>query len=163
MNKVHNWLVVNKQTVNVGKTVYMIIGTLKRLACNSDHPKIQMGGIDIKRVSGTKGLGILVDENLNWNQQIDNISKKVSKGIGILRRVEQYIQRQSLQIIYQSIILHNFEYCSMVWGNWKQSLKKRLQKLQNRAGIVIAGTHIMYIWNIMSSKSYIYVWNFEQY
>ena len=124
MNKVHNWLLVNKLTVNVGKTEYMIIGTRQRLSCNSDDPKIQIGGIDLKRVSVTKSLGILVDENLNWNQQIDNISKKVSKGIGILRRVKQYISRQSLQTIYQSLILPHFDYRSMVSGNCNQSLKK---------------------------------------
>ena len=46
----------------------MIICTRQRLSRNSDDPKIQIGGIDLKRVSVTKSLGILVDENLNWNQ-----------------------------------------------------------------------------------------------
>ena len=86
------------------------------LSCNGHAPKIQIGGIDLKRVSVTKSLGILVDENLNWNQQIDNISKQVSKGIGILRRVKQYISRQSLETIYESLILPHFDYCSIWFG-----------------------------------------------
>ena len=36
LNKVHNWLLVNKLTVNVGKTEYMIIGTRQRLSCNNN-------------------------------------------------------------------------------------------------------------------------------
>ena len=75
------------------------------LSCNGHAPKIQIGGIDLKRVSVTKSLGILVGENLNWNQQIDNISKQVSKGIGILRRVKNIFHGSLLQTIYQSLIL----------------------------------------------------------
>jgi hypothetical protein len=32
-----------------------------------------------------------------------------------------------------------FEYCSLVWGNCGESLKEKLQKLQNRAARVITG------------------------
>ena len=32
-----------------------------------------------------------------------------------------------------------FEYCSLVWGNCRDSLKEKLQKLQNRAARVITG------------------------
>ena len=100
----------------VKQNICMIICTRQRLSRNSDDPKIQIGGIGLKRVSVTKSLEILVDENLNWNQQIDNISKKVSKGIGILRRVKQYISRQSLETIYESLILPHFDYCSIWFG-----------------------------------------------
>jgi hypothetical protein len=32
-----------------------------------------------------------------------------------------------------------FEYCSLVWGNCGESLKEKLQNLQNRAARVITG------------------------
>ena len=84
-------------------------------------------------------MGILIDENLNWNQQIDNISKKFSQGIGILRRAKHYISQQSLVTLYKSLVQPYFDYCSLVWGNCNQTCKDKLQKLNNRAAGVITG------------------------
>ena len=47
-------------------------------------PNIFIGGNKLIRVYVKKSLGTLIDENLCWNEQIDNIGKKVSKGIGML-------------------------------------------------------------------------------
>ena len=103
------------------------------------EPIINTGGKNLRRVSKTKSLGILMDENLNWNDQIDNISKKASKGIGILRRAKNYISQQSLLTIYQSLVQPYFDYCSLVWGNCNQTCNDKLQKLHNRAARVITG------------------------
>ena len=116
LNNVHNWLIANKLTINVSKTEYMLVGTRQRLSRNRYDSKIQIGGVDIKQVSTTKSLGILVDKNLNWYQQVDSISKKVSKRIGMLRRVKPYVSQHRLQIIYQSLIPSHFDYWSLVWG-----------------------------------------------
>ena len=89
-------LLTNKLTLNISKTEYMIIGTSQRLSNNTESPTIRIGGSDLKRVSVTKSLGILIDENLNWKPQVENISKKVSQRIGILRRVKQYMFQYDL-------------------------------------------------------------------
>ena len=57
----------------------------------------------------------------------------------MLRRVKPYLSQQSLQTIYHSLILPHFDYCSLVWGNCNETLKNKLQKLQNRAARVITG------------------------
>ena len=85
----------------------------------------------------TKNLCILIAKNLNWNDQIDNISKKASKGIGILRRAKKCISQQSLLTIYQSLVQPYFDYYSLVCGNCNQTCKDKLQKLHNRAPRVI--------------------------
>ena len=104
LSNVHNWLLANKLTVNVDKSEYMLIGSRQRLAGIDIEPIINIGGKNLRRVSKTKSLGILIDENLNWNDQIDNISKKASKGIGILRRAKKYISQQSLLHDYLPIV-----------------------------------------------------------
>ena len=62
LNNVHNWPIANKLILNVSKTEYMVVGTRQRLTRNRYDPKIQIGEKDIKRVSITKSMGILVDE-----------------------------------------------------------------------------------------------------
>ena len=81
--------------------------------------------------SSKKTLGVIIDENLCWDKQIENVSKKVSKGIGMLRRVKPFVSIGTLIItyLYQALIQPHFDYCSMVWGNCGQTLKGMLQRL----------------------------------
>jgi hypothetical protein len=73
----------------------------------------------------------MVDDQLRWDEQIDNISNNVSQGIGMLRRAKQFVKRETLQFLYNSMVQPYFEYCSLVWrGNCGESLKEKLQKLQ---------------------------------
>ena len=93
----------------------------------------------MKQVYSKKTLGVLIDDNLCWNEQIDNISKKVSKGIGMLRRAKPFVSFETLKYIYQALVQPSFDYCSMVWGNCGEGSKEKLQRLQNRAARVITG------------------------
>lgn len=141
LDNVHKWLVVNKLTLNVDKTEYMLIGSRQKLSNLMTEPEIEVsiGNKNIKRVSTTKSLGIIIDENLQWKQQIDSTSKKLSKAIGVLRRVKPFISKDSLIIIYNSLVLPHFDYCSLVWGNCNKTLREKMQKLQNRAARIISG------------------------
>ena len=121
LNIIHNWLLANKLTVNVVKSEYMLIGSRQRLAGINSEPMINTGGKNLRRVSKTKFLSILMDENLGWDDQTDNIRKKASKRIRILRSAKKYISQQFLLTIYQYLIQTYFDYCSLVWGNCKQT------------------------------------------
>ena len=68
-------------------------------------------------------------DQLSWEEQVDNISKKVSQGIAVLRRAKLFVKYDTLQILYNSLVQPYFEYCSLVWGNCCDSLKEKLQKL----------------------------------
>ena len=57
----------------------------------------------------------------------------------MLRRAKQFVKRETLQFLYNSVVQLYFEYCFLVWGNCGESLKEKLQKLQNRAATVITG------------------------
>jgi hypothetical protein len=55
----------------------MIIGSKQRLANIINDPQIELGEATIKRVNKSKTLGVVIDDHLTWNTQIDNITKKV--------------------------------------------------------------------------------------
>ena len=44
----------------------------------------------MKQVSTTKSLGIPIDENLMWHNQIDKIAQKIASGIGAIERIEPF-------------------------------------------------------------------------
>ncbi len=91
MSNIHQWLLSNKLTLNIEKTEYMVIGTHQRLRKFSQDTTVSLDGKIIKQVNSKKILGVIIDENLCWDRQIENVRKKVSKGVGMLRRVKPFV------------------------------------------------------------------------
>ena len=102
----------------------------------------KLNGSAIKRVKSFKCLGVYVDEFLTWESHIENISKKVAKGLGVLRRLRSFVPKSILITIYNSLIVPHLDYCSSVWGSIGKGLSNKIQKLQNRAARII--THSSY-------------------
>ena len=115
MHQKYTWLVSNKLTLNVSKTEYMIIGSRYHLSKIIEYPNINIGGQNIKIVESNKSLGVVIDEKLNWEEHIDNISKKASKDIGAIKLIKRYIPKENLNDVYNALIKPHFDYCSLVW------------------------------------------------
>ena len=117
----------------------MIIGSKHNLTKIQTDPIITIGNNNIKRVYKTKSLGVIIDDKLNWKDNVHSIRRKISKGIGIIRFCKSFVSQDVLTMIYNGLILPHFDYCSLVWSNCSETLKLNQQKLQNRAARVITG------------------------
>ena len=71
LKHVSSWLIANKLTLNVIKTVYMVVGSRQRLATLEGDLKLQIDGTSLKRVQVTKCLGVQMDENLTWEKHAE--------------------------------------------------------------------------------------------
>ena len=85
----------------------------------------------------SRDLGVDFDNKLKWNNHIDTVAKKVSSGIGAMRRIRDFVDRDTLIPVYKALIRPYFDYCSEVWNTLGNGLSNRLQKLQNRAARVM--------------------------
>ena len=81
-----NWLLANKLIFNVTKTEHMFFGTSFRLPNLRVTIPVTLSDRQIKRVKQTKYLGVYLDENLKWDQQIDKVCTSVSRSISGLRQ-----------------------------------------------------------------------------
>ena len=121
----------------------MIIGTLQRLNQLDSSPELTpyatvADGQEVKRVKLVKYLGLMVDDKLVWGQHIDYISSKIIHGIGILKGIRHFIPRDSLLLLYHTLIEPYFRYCSILWGQCGETLEDKLQTLQKKAAQTIA-------------------------
>ena len=87
----------------------------------------------------TKVLNILVliDDELNWSSHVDKITKTTQRNISVIRRAKIYLPQNSLKLLYNSLVLPHFDYCSAVWSNRYQSQTTQLRKVQKRAARLI--------------------------
>ena len=63
-----------------------------------------INGIAVKQVSYTKFLGVLIIENLTWSNHITTRITKVSKNIGVIRRVSEILPSDVLYSLYNTLI-----------------------------------------------------------
>ena len=68
----HKWLCRNVLTMHIGKTCYMTFGRAKNLP----DLDIRIENETIKRVRTYKYLGLVLDENLTFDNHIDHVKKK---------------------------------------------------------------------------------------
>ena len=132
---IDRWLKANKLSLNVAKTEFMVISSRQKLQSLNDYTmNIHIDGVPINQSNQSKSLGLIIDENLSWKAHIHEISKKVSSGIGALKRVRPFVSMHTAIKIYKGLIEPHFDYCSAVWDGLTQQLS---EKLQNRAIRVI--------------------------
>ena len=73
LEKLHHLLLANKLFLNVSKTEYMLIGSQQRLSQIISEPQIAIGIKKINRLTCSKTLRILIDENIYSKNHIDHI------------------------------------------------------------------------------------------
>ena len=82
-------------------------------------------------------LGVEIDDKLSWNKHIDKVAKKVASGIWAIKKIRDFVDKETLISVYNALINPHFDYCCEVWNTMGVGLSNRLQKLQNRAARVI--------------------------
>ena len=135
----HEWLNVNKLSLNIAKTELMLIGSRQRLASTTiGHSlTVQIEGHEIDRVPHTKSLGLYINQNLSWYKHVNKTAKIISSGMGALKRLRPFICDDTTILLYRALIEPYFDYCCPVWDGLSNELADKLQKLQNRAIRVI--------------------------
>ena len=136
---VHTWLLANKLSLNASKTEFIRIGSNHRLKNLTNQPNIKIDQDKIKQVHHSRLLGVQIDEKLSWNKHVESVAKKVTSGVGALRRIRDFVDRETLISIYNALVRPHFDYCSEVWDTLGIGLSTRLQKLQNRAARIVMG------------------------
>ena len=70
--KINEWFSANKLSLNVGKTRFSLFHKSgKKCSISSHLPALKINNRDIERVNTMKFLGVLLDDNLSWK---DNLS-----------------------------------------------------------------------------------------
>ena len=109
------------------------------MTCRDTDLKVYINNSLIDNVDKFKYLGVWLDPALTWNEQIDKISKTVSKRNGLLQRLCNVLPLKNLNMLYKALILPHLDYCDAVWGNAGKIQLKILDRLENAAGKIILG------------------------
>ena len=90
---------------------------------------ISIRGQNLLLISQTKFLGILIDEQLRFSNNINQMCKKVSFSVGLIKNSSAYLPQSSLRTLYNSIVYPYIVYAIEVFGSSSETQLNRLRKL----------------------------------
>ena len=99
LSKINEWLEINKLSINVDKTKYMIFHNRQRKLDMYDQLKLSINNLPIKRTKTFNFLGIVINEFLTWNDHITYISQKINPVVGLLNRLKHQLPTGILRMI----------------------------------------------------------------
>jgi len=139
LENVSKWFKANKLSLNIKKTKFSLFHQANRSHnIPEELPVLILDRIIIKRDKVTKFLGVFIDENLSWKYQIDYLSTKVAKSIGILYKSRHYLNKPLLKQLYFSFIHSYLSYANIVWASTHKSKLLPLYRRQKHAIRVIS-------------------------
>ena len=131
LKSLSQWLKANKLCLNISKTELIIF---HRNTASIDHTlKLKLDGKRLGPSQSVKYLGVILDEHLQWNDQIAQVKIKLNRAIGILSKIRHNANPTILKVVYHSLFGSNLLYGAQLWGQTNLANQNSIQVLQNRA------------------------------
>ena len=130
LKKLYTWLLVNRLSLNIDKTNFIVFHPYNKPLNHKITLKIYKKALSEK--DSIKYLGVMIDSTLSWHIQIDNISKKISRAIGLLYKIRPYVNIKIIKTLYYSLIYPHLLYAIEVWGSADATCINKLNVLQKR-------------------------------
>ena len=124
------WCNLNKLTINCKKTKYCIYGmrSIVKKSRNIDM-LLSLNGTVLEKVCSYKYLGFILDDQLNFNKHVTEISKIVSHKLYLLSRIRKYLTQNACVNIFKTMVLSLIEYGDIVYAGTSHDNLNKLAKL----------------------------------
>ena len=124
------WCSVIKLLGNPTKTNIAII-PLKQTSTQLPHLNITSNGSPENVVSSAKYLGVIIDNDFNFNNHITGLERRVVRSIGILSKWVLIFSQNIMLQLYHALMYLLILYGIAIWENTFPSYLERLKPLQN--------------------------------
>ena len=100
------------QSVNLEKTKFLIFASKKKLKTLQNIPntiRFSQGNL-LKRATCTKFLGVKIDQHLNWDLHIEELSRKITKSIGIIFKSRYFLPTNVMTSLYSTSLSRDLRF-----------------------------------------------------
>ena len=141
-------LIILSKTIKItAKNFSLNKGKINKKIQKKDEDKIN--NKEIERIQGKKAirfLGIYIDEELNFEEHISLIAKKISKGVFALKTIAGKLPFKLRRMVYYALVESHLSYGNVIFGNATDKTLKSLIAMQNKAVKALIGvktkTHV---------------------
>ena len=119
--------------VNPNKSQAIIVGS-KRLLSKinpTDLPQLTLNGTAIPYLSTVKDLGLLIDQNLSWQPQVNEIGRRIFSRIHTLKLLQNFLPIETKIHLCQTLLLPFLDYRDVSYPDLTEDLLNKLERFQN--------------------------------
>ena len=126
LEKIEKWFTANKLTLNHNKTRVMMF--------SPEEVSIKLNNVELDKCGNNKQeksfnmLGILLDQKLNWDQQIEKVRSKIETTCYLLRKVRHLVNHKTKQMLWNAFANCHINYGITIWGHSCGPVMKNLGK-----------------------------------
>ena len=139
LDKLNRWCDSNELTINPSKSTFILNLPNSKPKLEEDVITLYYKYTQIIKTTEVKYLGVTLDDSLNFKNHLSGLQSKITRSIGILFKLRQFMPRSVLLILYYSFVHAHLLYALLIWTSTYSTYLKRLQVLQNKAIRIISG------------------------
>ena len=142
LQAVMDWADINKMELNESKFMLLQHGNNEE----AKTPYKISETVTIEKAEYAKDLGILVDEDLKWSQQIATATASAAQLVGWIMRVFQSRTKEVVLMLHKSLVRPKVEYGCVVWHPHLISDIAKLESVQRTITARIEGMEQYNYW-----------------
>ena len=164
LKQVENYMISNQLHINLTKSVYMHFRPTRWFSAARIRPYgsefcLKLGNTPLNRVDRVKFLGVIIDDELNWEPQLEFLKSKLLASINIIKRIYKFIPKDEHINLYNSLFKSHLSYCISSWGGVPANKLETLFSVQKRCVRLLFGTkftfdHVGYYETCARIRSY---------
>ena len=94
-------------------------------------PPLRLNNNNVSQASSQKHLGLTLDNRLTFDEHLTNVSNKISKTIGLLRKLQNILPRPALLTIYKCFKRPHLDYGDIIYDQaYDVSFHQKLELIQ---------------------------------
>jgi Reverse transcriptase (RNA-dependent DNA polymerase)/Endonuclease-reverse transcriptase len=121
------WCVDNEMKFNIDKCSVMHCGR------NNRRTDYTMFGKPLRKTDKEKDLGVIINSDMKFNDQITSQAAKANKILGMINRNFQCMNKEIFTILYSTLVRPHLETAIQVWSPTQLGGKRKLEQVQRRA------------------------------
>ena len=127
----NNWAFQGKIDFNPGSTKQADEVIFSRKAKELYHPPLVFNNTSVSQSSSEKHVGVMLDSKLIFDEHLEMVSLKISKTLGLLRKLYNLLPRSALITIYKVFVRPYLDYSDILYDQvYNMSFHHKLESIQ---------------------------------
>ena len=139
--QIQNWMQDYSLQLNPKKTEIIVFGSAAIVEEITIMGVMLTDNNCIRFSKVVKNLGVYIDSNLSFLNQVKNLKKTSFKTMRNIRKLRYLFNEEQLKLIVNSLIVCKVDYCNALYYGANQNVIRELQLIQNAAAKTIYGLY----------------------
>ena len=138
LSSIKCWMSQNFLKLNDEKTEVLIVATNEQ----RESLTSRLGNLAKESNSSVKNLGVILDNELNFNLHINHVTKIAFFHLRNIARIRAYLSLADAKTLIHAFVFSRLDYCNALFSGMTKKSIDRLQLVQNAAARVLTKTRM---------------------